>query len=446
MGEENKLSKRLRRYGQVGGRAAGFTLQATGSVIRGRGLVNDQLAQQLVATLGELRGPLVKVAQILATIPDAVPPAFQEAMSQLQAHAPSMGKRFVERRMRAELGEHWRDRFQNFSPVASFAASLGQVHEATTSDGEHVAVKLQYPDMDSAVEADLAQLDVVLGIMRRVDGVIDTSAIREELAARLREELDYIREAKLMAAYAKMLAHLDIKVPQPLTELSTSRLLTMTWCEGEKIFSDEQMAKQSAEQIDHLAGQLFSAWWHPLVGYAVIHGDPHPGNYTINKDGQLNLLDFGCVRVFEPEFIDAVITLYEGFRENRSEQRAEAYKAWGFDNISKDLMDVLDIWAGFIYGPLLDDRTRMIAEDIAPGAYGRAEAMAVHKALKALGPVRPPQEFVFMDRAAIGLGSVFIRLGAKQNWHQLFESQLAGATSLSRRKSQENMLQSVNLY
>jgi hypothetical protein len=88
----------------------------------------------------------------------------------------------------------------------------------------------------------------------------------------------------------------------------------------------------------------------------------------------------------------------------------------------------------------------MIAEDIAPGAYGRAEAMAVHKALKALGPVRPPQEFVFMDRAAIGLGSVFIRLGAKQNWHQLFESQLAGATSLSRRKSQENMLQSVNLY
>jgi Predicted unusual protein kinase len=124
MNENNRLSGRLRRYGQVGGRAAGFGLRATGSLIRGRGLNNDELADQLVASLGELRGPLVKVAQILATIPDAVPARFQDAFAKLHAHAPSMGKRFVARRMKAELGEDWQSRFLRFSETSNLPPPL----------------------------------------------------------------------------------------------------------------------------------------------------------------------------------------------------------------------------------------------------------------------------------------------------------------------------------
>jgi hypothetical protein len=157
----------------------------------------------------------------------------------------------------------------------------------------------------------------------------------------------------------------------------------------------------------------------------------------------LNLLDFGCVRVFSPDFIEAVIKLYEGIRDEDRDKRASAYADWGFVDLSQELMDTLDIWAGFIYGPLLDDRRRMIAENVEAGAYGRAEAMEVHARLKKLGPVRPPREFVFMDRAAISLGSVFIRLGAQQNWHQLFEEEPDASSPALRRQRQEAILSKV---
>jgi hypothetical protein len=102
-----------------------------------------------------------------------------------------------------------------------------------------------------------------------------------------------------------------------------------------------------------------------------------------------------------------------------------AYEAWGFQGLNDELIDAMSIWARFIYGPLLDDRVRTIADEVAPGDYGRKEAFAVHKVLKEKGPVRIPREFVFMDRAAIGLGGVFLHLDAKQNWYRLFNEQIA---------------------
>jgi len=97
-----------------------------------------------------------------------------------------------------------------------------------------------------------------------------------------------------------------------------------------------------------------------------------------------------------------------------------AYETWGFRGLSREVIDILNIWARFIYGPLLDDRERLIAEDVAPGEYGRREAFAVHKGLKEKGPVRVPREFVFMDRAAIGLGGVFLHLNARLNYYRIF--------------------------
>jgi hypothetical protein len=103
-----------------------------------------------------------------------------------------------------------------------------------------------------------------------------------------------------------------------------------------------------------------------------------------------------------------------------------AYETWGFKGLTKDLVDTLNIWARFIYGPLLEDRTRRIAEDVSPAEYGRKQAFQVHQALKQRGPVTVPREFVFMDRAAIGLGGVFLHLDAELNFHRLFEAEIAG--------------------
>src|SRR5262249_18403032 len=149
---------------------------------------------------------------------------------QLQANAPSMGWPFVKRRMAAELGPDWQRRFASFEHAAAKAASLGQVHRATDHDGRALACKLQYPDMQSAVEADLNQLRLILALYERYDRAISTREIHAEIAARLREELDYELEARHMSLYGAMLdpeAH--VHVPKVVGKLTTRRLLTMTW-------------------------------------------------------------------------------------------------------------------------------------------------------------------------------------------------------------------------
>ncbi|GER03763.1 ABC transporter ATP-binding protein [Iodidimonas nitroreducens] len=385
----------------------------------GRAVDQQALGADLRQALGSLKGPVMKIAQILSTIPDALPRDMAAELAQLQAQAPSMGAQFVKRRMRAELGSGWSERFQSFEREACAAASLGQVHRAIGPGGEDLAVKLQYPDMASTVEADLAQLDWLLSLYKRYDRSIDTRHIREELAARLREELDYGREARHITLYRAMLAdEPQVHVPALYPDLSTDRLLTMGWLQGSPLlhFKDADL-----ETRNRLAIHLFRAWYIPFHRYGVIHGDPHLGNYTARDDLAINLLDFGCVRVFPPAFVGGVIDLYRALRDGDRDLAAHAYESWGFQNLSDELIDVLNIWATFLYAPLMEDRPRLINAAEQPGQYGAETAAKVHKKLKELGPVTPPREFVFMDRAAIGLGGVFLHLRAEVNWYQLFQ-------------------------
>src|ERR671927_311667 len=153
-------------------------------------------AAVLAQALGSLKGPIMKVAQLLATIPDLIPPEYASELQKLQSEAPPMGAAFVKRRMQAELGPDWQSRFGSFDLTPSAAASLGQVHRATTKDGVPLACKLQYPDMQSAVEADLKQLEFAFALHRRMRIAIDTREIAKEIGDRVREELDYLREAR----------------------------------------------------------------------------------------------------------------------------------------------------------------------------------------------------------------------------------------------------------
>jgi predicted unusual protein kinase regulating ubiquinone biosynthesis (AarF/ABC1/UbiB family) len=369
------------------------------------------------------------VAQLASTIPDLLPEAYAAELAQLQSQAPPMGWAFVKRRMAAELGRDWQTKYDSFSHEAAHAASLGQVHRATGLDGRPLAAKLQYPDMDSAVEADLQQLRLLFAIHKRMDPVIDTSEIAEEIGARLREELDYEREAKHMRLYRDILDGIpNINVPVVMPDLSTRRLVTMSWLEGQRLLNFKDA---SLETRNLLASLLFKAWWHPFCGHAVIHGDPHLGNYSAALDGNgvpaaLNLLDYGCIRIFPPSFVGGVVDLYEGLKDNDRTRIVHAYETWGFKDLSNELIDILNIWARFIYGPLMEDRVRAIADGVKPAEYGRRQAFEVHKALKEKGPVRVPREFVFMDRAAIGLGGVFIHLRAELNFYQLFNEALRG--------------------
>lgn len=419
--ERNTLGGRVRRYAQVSTAVGGFA--ARFGAERVLGLKGDpaRRAAELTAALGGLKGPLMKVAQILSTIPDALPREYAGQLAQLQSNAPEMGWPFVKRRMAAELGPDWQDRFREFGHEAAAAASLGQVHKAVAHDGRRLACKLQYPDMASAVEADLRQLKVIFALYRGYDGAIDPSDIHAEIADRLREELDYAREARHMSLYRQMLeGQPGVCVPEVLPELSTRRLLTMTWLDGRRVLD---FKGHPLEERNAVAMNMFRAWYVPFYRYGVIHGDPHLGNYTVRDDRGINLLDFGAIRVFPPHFVKGVIDLYHALDRGDAELAVEAYRTWGFQNLGKEVIDTLNLWAAFLYAPLLENRPRLIQED--PRAdFGRDVAEKVHAELRRIGGVRPPREFVLMDRAAIGLGSVFLHLRAEINWHALFQDMI----------------------
>jgi len=421
--EASRLSRRLARYARVGTNVGGVAARLAGARLFGFDVDRDKNAAELARALGGLKGPIMKVAQLLSTIPEALPAEYAAELSQLQSQAPPMGWPFVKRRMAAELGPQWQSRFARFEREAAASASLGQVHRAECHDGRQLACKLQYPDMQSAVEADVNQLRVVFAIHKRMEPAVETSEILAEISARLREELDY----ELEAGHTKLYAHIFerdplVRVPEVVDELSTHRLLTMTWLEGRPLLDYRD---RPLEDRNTIARAMFRGWWYPFSHYGVIHGDPHLGNYTIFEDeggraAGINLFDYGCMRTFAPKFVQGVIDLYTGLLTDNRDLVVHAYETWGFTGLSNELVDLLNIWAQFIYGPLLEDRVRAIAEDVSPGEYGRREAFKVHKGLKEMGPVRVPREFVFMDRAAIGLGGVFLRLDARLNYYKLF--------------------------
>ncbi|MEN0074738.1 MAG: AarF/ABC1/UbiB kinase family protein [Paracraurococcus sp.] len=417
---DSTLFGEMRRMVRTSGAVGGIAARVAGQRFLGLKTDKNAHAEDLRQILGGLKGPLMKVAQFLSTVPDALPEEYAEQLATLQSNAPPMGWPFVRRRMQGELGPGWEAKFRSFGREAAAAASLGQVHRAELPDGRLVACKLQYPDMPSVVEADLRQLRIAMQLYQRMDSALDNGEVYQELRDRLREELDYLREAAHQRLYGLMLADQPrVAVPQPIEGYCTTRLLTMTWLEGRPLVKRLEEDPPQEERRAYAEG-LFRAWYRPFYRYGVIHGDPHLGNYQVRPDRQgINLFDFGTIRVFPPSFVGGVIQLFEAVRDHDDEKAAEAYRVWGFRNLSKETMEVLNLWASFLYEPLVQDRVRPIQE-VEDMSYGRKIAAKVHEGLKRTGGVRIPREFPLMDRAAVGLGSVFLRLRAEMNWHRLF--------------------------
>jgi predicted unusual protein kinase regulating ubiquinone biosynthesis (AarF/ABC1/UbiB family) len=197
----------------------------------------------------------------------------------------------------------------------------------------------------------------------------------------------------------------------------------MSWLEGQRLIDFAQ--NTDTAHRTQVAKVLFKAWYIPFYHYGVIHGDPHLGNYTVTSEGTVNLLDFGCVRKFPPRFVKGVIDLYWALQKDDNDLAVHAYEQWGFENLSHELIDVLNLWARFLYAPLLTNSVCAL-QDINDSAHGRAVAEQVHQELKRLGGVKPPREFVFMDRAAVGVGGALMHLNVEANWHELFHEIIDG--------------------
>ena len=439
MDEINKFSKRVARYANLGTSAGSIALKFLGTRLLNK--EHEKNAEDLKNILGSLKGPIMKIAQLLSTVPDLLPEEYVNELTKLQSNAPPMGWNFVKRRMKNELGFDWLDSFDSFEKEPFAAASLGQVHRAVYK-GENVVCKLQYPDMNSIVDADVNQLKLIFSIYKKIDKSIDTSEIQKEISVRIKEELEYKQEQKHIQLFNLIFNEFnEVRIPKVYKEISTNRLISMNFLPGNKLLHFKKYPHAVRQKI---AKNMFTAWYYPFYKYGVIHGDPHLGNYSSDKNANINLLDFGCIRVFKPSFVKGVIDLYHAIKNNDTDLAIHAYESWGFENISKDLIDVLNIWAKFLYSPLMENKLRKM-QDTNSSTYGAEAASKVHRELKKIGGVKPPREFVFMDRAAIGLGSVFLHLDAKLNWYKLFHELIDGFNEDSLKKRQRDAIKGVKM-
>ena len=420
--DKDKFSKRASRYIQLTGQVGGLLTKLGANRFLGVNIDKDKHALNLKKDLGEIKGPFMKIAQFISMIPDALPIEYSNQLMQLQSHAPSMGELFVKRRMENELGENWKNFFLDFNTSASYAASLGQVHKAKLKNGDLVACKLQYPDMQSAVNVDLNQFRIILNLFEKYNKAIKTKKIFLEIKDRLVEEIDYENEINNIKIFKKIFEFDKyVNIPKIYRNCSTKRLITMSWLEGQSLDEMLRYSKNKKNLSERIATNIFNIWYMPFYKFCVIHGDPHFGNYSFKKNGNINLFDFGCVRFFPIKFVKAVLNLYYALEKKDEDLMVEAYKTWGFKKINKKLIKVLNLWASYIYGPLLEDKKRLIQGEKKKG-YGFDIVNNVYKELRKIGGVEPPKEFVFMDRAAIGMGSLFMKLDVKLNWHNLFKN------------------------
>ena len=440
--DTKSITKQIKRYAQVGGVVGKLATKLASQKYLGVKLNKDKHAAEIRSALGGIKGPLMKVAQLSATIPDLLPNEYARELMHLQSNAPPMGWLFVKRRMGNELSKDWQKNFNSFDKVATRAASLGQVHKGILNNNDLVACKLQYPDMESAVSADLSQLKMIFSIYQNYNKAIKTEEVYKEITDRLKEELNYEREKKLMKVFRSIFSDCNyIHVPKTYEKFSTKKLLTMSWLEGESILKYKNAKK---EIRNYIAKNMYYAWYKPFFQYGVIHGDPHLGNYSIQNDHSINLYDFGCMRIFKAKFIQGVIDLYYALQNKDEAKAVHAYEQWGFTDITKEKLKVLSKWANFLYSPLLEDKVQKIQKSDS-GVYGAKIASEVHAELKKLGGVKPPKEFVFMDRAAVGLGSVFMHLKAEVNWYRIFHELIKDFNQKKLLEKQQKTLTLANL-
>ena len=309
--EARKLpTGRIARTARVGGlvtsqgaRWAGMrTVNRVRSPERAAAAQNERtaaLVNQLVDQLSQMRGAAMKVGQVLSMVefdglPEDERDALQAKLAELRDDVPPVPFSKLERLLRDEFGGPLTRVFSEFDERAFAAASIGQVHRATTVDGDEVVVKVQYPGVAEAVETDLRNAMLLLPLVKRLAPGLDVRALASELRERISEELDYELEAQNQRRIERLRRdHPFISVPAVNTELSTRRALVSEYIEGERF---EVVRRLDEPERDRYGEIVFRFYFGLLYRDRIALGDPHPGNYLLQPNGCVGFLDYGLLR------------------------------------------------------------------------------------------------------------------------------------------------------
>jgi predicted unusual protein kinase regulating ubiquinone biosynthesis (AarF/ABC1/UbiB family) len=301
------------------------------------------LVKQLVDQLGQMRGAAMKVGQVLSMVefeglPEDERDALQAKLAELRDDVPPVPFAKLERLLREEFGGPLSGIFSEFDERAFAAASIGQVHRATTRDGDQVVVKVQYPGVAEAVETDMRNAMLLLPLVKRLAPGLDVKALASELRDRITEELDYELEAQNQRRVGRLRrGHPFISVPAVYTDLSTRRALVSEYIEGERF---EAVRRLNEPQRDSYGEIVFRFYFGLLYRDRIALGDPHPGNYLLRADGRVAFLDYGLLRGVDAERVSAERDIATAVRGNDAAALRSGLVSGGY--LPSDRADLVD--------------------------------------------------------------------------------------------------------
>ncbi len=399
-------------------RKIGATDAARGEIDRS---THEANALGIFDAMTRMKGAFMKLGQMLSVQAHSLPEPYLRRLAGLQWEAPPMHGTLMRMQFRNELGKGPEEVFAEFEREAFAAASLGQVHRARLASGERVAVKIQYPGIDRSIESDFANFKTLLSTLRlsreQYGEVWDAV---EEVRRHFHREVDYVQEADTIEEFRRLLRDRpDVAIPRVHRDLSARRVLTMELLQGRHL-REYLRTEPTREERDEAASRLLDLFFRQALDFGLLHADPHPGNYLFMEGGRIGLLDFGCSKKFDREFMDEhknlfripigdletlerhylKFRLFDGNDPRREEKRAALLE-----------MQRVDI------AKYHDDR----AFDFGDGAHLR-EVIAGLQKLARLGLTSPG--FVLYVRAKIGLYNLFHQLGARVNCYRVLKRYL----------------------
>ena len=407
----------LGRAGWLGGlaRAGAKSIGRTVRRTIGGGSEDVEPEAEVAASFGQLKGPIMKMGQMLGYVDVGLPEALRSAFSALHTNAQPLDAHRMQRVLDEDLGDPGRALARAMAPQALSAASVGQVHRSSLPDGTAVAVKVLHPGLATVIERDFAPALFASRIAPSVHAML------VDVRERLLEECDYFLEARRQSHFREILAgHPTLVIPKVYDELSSARVLTTTFLDG--VHLDRFLASSPPQEARDRAGAaLFDFYFAPLFKHGLYNGDPHPGNYIFLPDGKLGVVDFGCTREFEPAFVGHLASLTSAVMEGAPDRMHDALVALGVQpSLSYDRAATQRLLRGLL-GPLAHD-----------GAFAFDLGAEIHlgDALKSAWKARKlalSGELLFLLRTLLGLSSVLAKIGARANWRRRLEHVIASS-------------------
>ncbi len=378
---------------------------------------HDKEAELLFKAITQLRGTAVKMAQMLGMETDLLPEKVRIELSKSYYQVPPLNRVLVKKVIQQEFGEPPENLYKQFDLTAMAAASLGQVHRAELDDGQVAAVKVQYPGIHVSIESDVK-------LMRKLSGnairflpnhrkpkkeIVDTTI--NEIAARLMEETDYELEARNTSWFKQHLVYDGVEVPHVYDELCSKRVITTQMLKGRHI--DDWLATNPSQQHRDKAAQLiYDCFVHCAVELGRVHADPNPGNYLFKDNGELALIDFGCVKQLGKRFTDHLPALLYAFYLSDFQKIVEAYSNIGMsfsEKVESNYQSVLQPFGEWLSKPVREEYFDFkVHNDYTSSGLQLMKSVAEMPTVETV-----EKDFIFFDRTMYGLFKIFERLEAK---------------------------------